>query len=55
MVKDINPFDDSSDPADLMGNSDPSDLMNIDGELYFDANDDDHGVELWKSDGTAAG
>jgi ELWxxDGT repeat protein len=31
------------------------DLTNVDGTLYFEANDGAHGQELWKSDGTAAG
>ena len=35
--------------------SDPSDLTNVNGTLFFSANDDATGSELWKSDGTAAG
>ena len=46
MVEDINPG--SSD-------SDPSDLTNVNGELYFAADDGTHGEELWKSDGTPGG
>ena len=34
---------------------DPSDLTNVNGTLFFTANDGTHGDELWKSDGTAAG
>ena len=30
-------------------------LTNVNGELYFAADDGPHGYELWKSDGTAAG
>lgn len=51
-VKDINPGSASSNPGSL---------TNVNGVLYFTALDDanpdpdKHGVELWKSDGTAAG
>ncbi len=31
------------------------DLVNVNGTLFFGANDGVHGYELWKSDGTAAG
>ena len=46
MVKDINPG---------AGGSSPGALTNVNGTLYFSANDGTHGFELWKSDGTAAG
>ena len=35
--------------------SNPNWLTNVNGTLYFQANDGVHGTELWKSDGTAAG
>ena len=47
LVKDIHPG-----PS---GSSFPDDLTNVNGTLYFQANDGAHGVELWKSNGTAAG
>jgi len=37
------------------GSSNPRDLVNVGGTLFFLANDGSHGQELWKSDGTAAG
>src|SRR5256885_1520773 len=46
LVKDIN-----ASP----GASFPHDLANVNGTLFFSANDGTHGDELWKSDGTAAG
>jgi uncharacterized protein (TIGR03118 family) len=39
----------------LVNSSFPSSLTNINGTLYFTANDGIHGTELWKSDGTANG
>ena len=33
----------------------PSNLTNVNGTLFFAAQDGEHGRELWKSDGTAAG
>jgi len=35
--------------------SDPSDLVNINGTLFFQADDGTNGDELWQSDGTVAG
>src|SRR5258706_4699149 len=46
MVADINP-----DSAGSYANS----LANVNGTLFFTANDGVHGYELWKSDGSAAG
>ncbi len=46
LVSDIFPGGTSSSPANL---------TNVNGGLFFTAEDDSHGVELWKSDGTAAG
>jgi len=37
------------------GDSFPHNLTSVNGTLFFAADDVDHGVELWKSDGTAAG
>ena len=35
--------------------SNPEELFDLSGTLYFSADDADHGVELWRSDGTEAG
>ena len=45
VVADINPT----------GSSSPYGLTDVNGTLYFIANDGTHGSELWKSDGTPAG
>jgi ELWxxDGT repeat protein len=39
----------------LPNSADPSSLTNVNGTLFFRASDGEHGSELWKSDGTAAG
>lgn len=46
LLKDINPGS---------GDSFPEDFASVDGILYFSAFDGAHGIELWRSDGTAAG
>ncbi|MDW8221981.1 MAG: cadherin-like domain-containing protein [Gemmatales bacterium] len=46
MVRDIAPGTASSSP---------NNLTNVNGTLFFTANDGVYGTELWKSDGTAAG
>ena len=48
MVKDIN-----LDPYSWGGS--PRNLTDVNGTLFFAADDDVHGFELWKSDGTADG
>ncbi len=45
LVKDIN----------VSGSSNPTDLTVVGNIVYFAADDGVHGIELWKSDGTAAG
>jgi ELWxxDGT repeat protein/autotransporter-associated beta strand protein len=45
VVKDINPA----------GDSDPKFLTDVNGTLFFQADDGSHGLELWKSDGTSGG
>jgi ELWxxDGT repeat protein len=49
MVKDIRPGSDSSIPAS------PDIFANVNGTLFFAANDGVHGLELWKTDGTELG
>lgn len=52
LVKDIRPGpEDAFNPASSMITC----LTNVNGTLYFVADDGVHGHELWKSDGTAAG
>lgn len=50
IVKDINPGTNGAFREDISAN-----LTNINGVLYFSANDGVNGYELWKSDGTASG
>ncbi len=49
LVKDI-----STEPSNPSGSL-PFELTNVNGTLFFVANDDIHGFELWKSDGTPGG
>ena len=51
MLKDIHSSTDT--PADA--HSYPSYLTAVGGRLFFAADDGEHGVELWRSDGTSAG
>ena len=46
LVKDINA---------TFADANPQNFVNLNGELYFTANDSVHGTQLWKSDGTASG
>jgi len=50
LVKDINPGEGSSGDA-----YESSNLTDVNGTLFFTANDGLYGLELWKSDGTEAG
>lgn len=54
MVKDIVAIPVSSINGEVWG-SNPLNLINVNGTLYFTANDMIKGQELWKSDGTSAG
>jgi ELWxxDGT repeat protein len=56
LVKDIWPGTASSLPqSDIIDHLDPGRLHSVNSVLLFPADDGVHGVELWKSDGTAAG
>ncbi|MBI1814828.1 MAG: DUF4215 domain-containing protein [Deltaproteobacteria bacterium] len=52
MLADIYP---GMDPYGNPGSSRPGGMINVNGLLFFNANDGVHGQELWKSDGTATG
>ena len=49
LVKDINPGGEQD------GEDGPEGLINVAGTLFFTIDDGTNGIELWKSDGTAAG
>jgi ELWxxDGT repeat protein len=51
LVADINPGSAGSNPGGTSGGT----LTNVNGTLYFQADDGVHGIELWKSNGSAAG
>lgn len=51
LIKDICPGNIGINPC----NSDPRDLTNINGIVFFAADDGINGYELWKSDGTTSG
>ncbi len=57
MVADINQgtHTDYYSQQTYANSSDPSGLTNVNGTLFFTADDGTNGYELWKSDGTAAG
>lgn len=47
VIKDINPFDNSVSRG-------PYYLTDVNGTVFFTANDGEHGTELWKTEGTAS-
>ena len=55
LVRDIAPGTTTGDNGTYPKASNPQSLTNINGTLYFVADDGVNGRELWKSDGTAAG
>jgi ELWxxDGT repeat protein len=56
LVKDIDPRIAIPGPLPFgASSSSPRNLTNVNGTLYFTANDGFHGRELWKSDGTSDG
>jgi ELWxxDGT repeat protein len=52
LLKDIRA---NSSPDVYNRGSNPYDLTEVNGTLFFVANDEPHGAELWKTDGTTAG
>jgi ELWxxDGT repeat protein len=63
LIADVNPGSNSSFPPPFLRNGGPDSgisppvapLANINGTLFFDANDGTHGFELWQSNGKASG
>ena len=55
LVKDIYTGTSTDNYGTYPNDSTPRDLVNVDGTLFFSADDGEVGRELWKSDGTAAG
>ncbi|QGJ70079.1 Hypothetical protein PBC10988_17680 [Planctomycetales bacterium 10988] len=55
LVKDIDPNVDTGPFYDYPQSSFPDHLTNVNGTLFFTADDGSNGVELWMSDGTSAG
>ena len=53
LVADIN--DNVDDETSVPESSNPSNLTDVDGVLYFTANDGENGEELWRSTGTESG
>ncbi|MEQ1905762.1 MAG: ELWxxDGT repeat protein [Pirellulaceae bacterium] len=50
LVKNIN-----ETVSPTIGSSNPSELIDVDGQLFFAANDGINGIELWRSNGSSAG
>lgn len=55
IVRDIAPGADTNYDYTYPHSSDPADLVNVNGTIYFTADDRENGRELWKTDGTEAG
>jgi ELWxxDGT repeat protein len=55
LVKDIQPADDGDGYPYYNYGSEPQDLVNVNGVLFFSADNGSSGRELWRSNGTAAG